>query len=445
MWTTEHLIILSDLHLGPAEVEWAFAESTEVAGLLDWVAEEVSGPCHIVFAGDIFDCLLRDDALQKARGFEPLVAPIFITSVLDSHPRLGAALRRIVRSPDHELSFLSGNHDPELILPSVQKGVESWLQPANAQPPLRWVVYGEGVRFEVGGVRVLVEHGDLFDAWNRIDHDGLRLAVARFQRGLEVDGHYRTPVGASLFREFVLPLGSRYPWITALKPEREAVFPLIHMFLPPHQRPSFRKALGLALPSLMRSFISTSVGKGRPAELRRAGLEGSERRRLLMDWLAGEERATARRGTEKRKVQALIRRLRNVSAEDTYFDVTAPDRNAKLVSELLNGDLDVLVCGHTHAAKAYPLGKGLYLNTGAWQRLLQLPNSTATDFEWGSFLDGLQSGKPAAAWKRTFVHIFSSKRGSGAEAALLEWKDFRVSTLRSFSFEPSTRRWRGTV
>lgn len=441
MWATEELIVLSDLHLASASLEWAFTESAELAGLLDWVLEETPGPCHVVLAGDVFDCLLSEEPRRSSRSLEPLAARAFIASVLDSHPLLGAALRRLAASRDHDLIVLSGNHDPELILPLVQREIEERLGPSNAQPPVRWVVHGEGIRFDIGGVRVLVEHGDLFDPWNRVDHEGLRLAVARLQHGLEIDGSYRSPIGSSLFRDFVLPLGPRYPWISALKPEREAVFPLVHALLPPNQRPSFRNALKAAIPGLSRSFLGASVGRGRPAELRRAGPAIPDPRRALMDWLVEEERALARRGDEQRKLQQLVERLRKVSAEDTYFEMEAPDRNSRFIAELLERDLELVICGHTHAAKAHPLGGGLYLNTGTWQRLMKLPASSASQVEWEGFLDDLRDGMPVETWRRTFARVRANTGGAGASASLVEWRESRATALRSFSFECSSMRW----
>lgn len=439
MQATSDLIVLSDLHLAPTDVEWTFADSTEVARLLDWVADEVRGPCHIVIAGDVFDCLLRP-VPPRGPVLEPESTPTFVASVLASHPKLGAALRRLARSPRHELTFLSGNHDAELVLPAAQLLVEHWLGRAAGRPPLRWVVYGEGVRFVVGGARVLVDHGDLFDDWNRIDHDGLRLALARVQRGLHIDGRYREPAGSRLFREFVLPLGSRYPWVSALKPEREAVIPLLHALLPAHQRPSFRKAVREAVIQLTRSFLASMVGKGKPAELRRPP-EWLRRRQSLLAWLAAEERTATRGSAESRKVRGLIKRLRKVSAEDTYFEIGAHDCNAGLVSELLGRDLDAVVCGHTHAAKAHTLGRGLYLNTGAWQQLLQLPISDASNDEWESFLGSLETGGPMLTWRRTFARIRARSDDTGATASLYQWRDSRLTTLREFSFDPGARRW----
>ncbi len=441
MWATDNLIILSDLHLGPADVGWAYSGSAEVAAFIDWVVAEVPGPCHVVLAGDIFDFLLRAEATAPAAGLMPDSATALVAPLLDSHSSLGLALQRLARAPRHNLIFLSGNHDPELVLPAVRRQVEAWIGQPSEQPPLRWVVHGEGALFEVGGARVLVEHGDLFDEWNRVDHDGLRLSLARYQRGLPIDKNYRAPLGSSLFQKFVLPLGASHPWISALKPEREAAFPLVHALLPAHRQPGYRKALIDALPDLARSFVAKMIGKRRPPELRRGRLEPSDKRQLLKDWLAEEERAATRGAAEEHKTGALIKRLRKVAAEDTYFELEVEDEYAREIEWLLASGADAMVCGHSHAAKAYPLGKGLYLNSGTWQRLLALPQSSVSDSDWEGFLAELESGRAPQSWRRTFVRVSRCETGDQAEASLLQWTVSGVETLRSFSFDRSARGW----
>ncbi len=89
------VIVVSDLHLGPAASEASTRAADELAARLD----QLGGPGLLVIAGD---------------GFEMLAAAPDIDRILDAHPQFTAAAKRFADHPEHSLVVLPGNHDGQL-------------------------------------------------------------------------------------------------------------------------------------------------------------------------------------------------------------------------------------------------------------------------------------------------------------------------------------------
>jgi len=435
---TNDVIIVSDLHLSPERDRGLFQADAELASFLRWIAEDTVGPCRVVLAGDFIDLLVPPPGEDSIPAFDPGGAARRTQLILDRHPEVFDALARLATSGDHELVFLGGNHDPELVLPQVQETIEARLSAVQTRPFVRWLVNGEANLFTIGGARILVEHGDLYDDWNRIDRNALRLAVSRISRGLLGEHGYQPPPGSRLVVEHLQSLRSRYPWVDSLKPEREAVFPLLHAFLPPTEQVRLIRALRHWLATLRRSFVTEVLRQYRPVAIVRSAAD--DRRQQLRSWLDTEAQGT-RRDVPDLSFDRLIPRLRRVSAENSYFDLEAVDSNCEEVSFLLAQGVDLIVHGHTHAAKAYLVGEGLYLNAGTWGRLLALPGSEAPDKEWRDFLEHLARGEHLGATHPTFVRIRLDPDERATDAALLAWRSGGPTVEARFRFEPLTRHW----
>lgn len=115
------LYVLSDLHLAPPGEHCVFAAHQRLVSLLRYITNEPVPQC-VVLNGDVFDFLLID-------GYETLSLRLAasrmskILEALDEEPdthNVSAALRDLTKA-GHTLHCLAGNHDPELHLYSVQK------------------------------------------------------------------------------------------------------------------------------------------------------------------------------------------------------------------------------------------------------------------------------------------------------------------------------------
>jgi hypothetical protein len=134
--------------------------------------------------------------------------------------------------------------------------------------------------------------------------------------------------------------------------------------------------------------------------------------------------------------------LRVIAAEDGYFNLTTPDATNEWLPSFFERSTDFLAAGHTHAAKAHLVGgRGLYVNTGTWARLLRLPASDDTDETWVSFINNLRDGEDLGTSRPTFAHVYS-RNGSFTRANLISWEGGQPVDAARFEFITQERGWR---
>jgi UDP-2,3-diacylglucosamine pyrophosphatase LpxH len=441
MLRADEIIVISDLHLAPERGTGLFQADQELAGFLRWLARPAARRIHVVVAGDLLDYLVPETQGERVEIFNPENAPRRARSIIDHHPEVFDALSEVAQSPDHRLLILGGNHDPEIILPDVQQVIEERLATAASQRPPQWLVNGEAARFSLGAARISIEHGDLFDDWNRIDRDKLRRALGRITRGFPREHGFQAPPGSQLVVDFVNELRPRFPWVDYLKPEREAVIPILNQFLPLHRRIDLRRALEPWLRYQGNAFETLGLKMLSPVALIRGPAPATTRRQKLAGWLE-LQRQLALRHLREQKRRQLIERLREASAEDGYFDLEHLDETADECACLLDQGTDLLIQGHTHAAKAYKLGeRGLYINAGTWVQLLALPACEASDGDWEVFLANLDACRQEDILRPTFVHVYVDSIDNATRASLAEWCGMKPVTLARFLFDDDSHTW----
>lgn len=446
MFNLKEVVVLSDLHMAAEANSGLFRADTELAACLQWILEQTK-ECTVILAGDVLDFLaLNGD--ETIESFDLANAESRCWAIIEHHPKVFDALAALVQSPDHQLTIMGGNHDPELIFPGVQSSFEKRIASTAKRPTLQWFVNGEAFKFQVGSAIVLVEHGDIIDDWNRIDRAALRSALSLSSRGLIHAHNYIPPPGSQLVLDFVTPLKKEFSWIDWLKPEREAVFPLLLEFTSFIQKGRLLRALDEYFWKLERSIVSKVRDRlNKESRFRALGGDNSgndsiaSRRTQFKEWLLEQQRGDARTLFDS-SASRLIERLRQVSAEDMFFETETADQSADDVKFLLEQGVDLIVNGHTHSAKAYRLGNGLYINTGTWASLLQLPMSYDNDEIWQKFLIKLRQNDVSPKSRPTFAHIAHNSSDGQTQAALLERTEHQPATLARYQFDSGSRTWR---
>ena len=244
------LFVISDLHLGgrPDSLDAAgrrvtgFQINNSYAALVafvDWVAsvarEAAPEEVELVVNGDIVDFLAEDDPGDGEAG-----ARVWTADEAEARARLdlialrtregGArgvfeALGEFVAA-GNRLTLLLGNHDVELSLPRVRERLGELVGRAGL---VRFVYDGEA--YTPG--RVLIEHGNRYDRWNMLDYSALRQERSMLSRGLAVEEAVRQeryfvpPAGTYLVVHFMNRVKARYRFIDLLKPETNAMLPLL--------------------------------------------------------------------------------------------------------------------------------------------------------------------------------------------------------------------------
>lgn len=212
----------------------------ELVGFVDWLTalgkETPSEEFELVINGDIVDFLAEDDygrgvsAAQLWTADEAQV--IAKLNQIEARTRAGGkrgvfeALKDF-HSAGNWLTLLIGNHDVELSLPAVRRRLLGMLGDESGR--LTFVYDGEA--YTRG--RVLIEHGNRYDGWNMIDHSALRQERSVRSRGLPVEDRERDeryfvpPPGTHLVIQFMNLIKSRYRFVDLLKPETNAVIPIL--------------------------------------------------------------------------------------------------------------------------------------------------------------------------------------------------------------------------
>jgi len=246
----KRIFVISDLHLGgrPDSIDesdnlvpgFQICNSyKELAEFIDWLArlaqEAPDEDFELVLNGDIVDFLAEDDYET------PLPAQIWTADeneVIAKLNRIAARTRedrergvfealKDFHAAGNRLTLLLGNHDVELSLPAVRQHLYALL--GGDDGLLKFIYDGEA--YTIG--KVLIEHGNRYDIWNMIDHSALRQERSARSRKLPVgeedreERYFIPPSGTHLVIEFINRIKARYRFVDLLKPETNAVIPIL--------------------------------------------------------------------------------------------------------------------------------------------------------------------------------------------------------------------------
>lgn len=410
----DELQVVSDLHLGGREGFQIFASATELAWLARQVAAStVAGEAALLINGDFIDFL----AEEVPRPFDPDGAAAKLDRVLaDAQFKpVFDALADLLTTPRRRLIVNLGNHDLELALPWARARLTQALCGADAaaRARLQLVTDGTGVRVQVGGAAVLCLHGNEIDAWNVTDHEKLRRLTRDHQYGLPTEA-WVPNAGAQLVVEVLNGIKAKYPFVDLLKPETQAVIPVLSA-LNPALMPRLREITAIAgrtaadavrlrtgllgagdpgdgagtsdaLPAMPGWAGSPSPTASAQALLAqadkafRAGVEpislvrASQAEQLGLwtaawDWLRGQP------------THEVLREALEFLDKDRSFDSDAADDTFHQFDAKVAPGIDLLLTGHTHLARSLPRrnGSGHYFNSGTWARLMRIAPEVRRD------------------------------------------------------------------
>lgn len=462
MQRADDIVVISDLHVSAERDRGLFRADAELAGFLAWLHREVR-PCTLFLNGDVLDFLVLGDSEDASNASDLTKAAARAKKMIENHEEVFGALSLLAKSPEHEVVILAGNHDPELVLNEVQRAVEAALGCLSGSPgkaAVTWLAHGLAAHVSVGAAKVVIEHGDIYDAWNAVDHETLRRELMLSSRGIDpqhrklplrllgLDIRYTPPPGTE-FVGLLREVRRKFPWVDLLKPEA-AVLALIYAnvnFNPLSDRGRQTRLLDLIRQygrMKARSVVNEARRLISPRALYRAprgGVDGGGFERWLQSVEQKPTRGFIREWSIGTQIDLLAPYLRQTSIADSFFDPDVPDAGARAAAFLVAQGGDVIVNGHTHAAKAYVPhgGKGLYLNSGTWGRLMKLPPGEAGPEVWSQFIGELNAGKEQSFSRPTFVRV--RVEGGRTVASLCGWRDGTPATLSHWNFVPDSREW----
>ena len=437
--------VISDLHLGgvygdPAKSgDRGFRLCTHTAELVAFVdalaSKPVAGPAiELVINGDMVDFLAeRESDPPYWTPFTPdqQLATRKLEAILGRDQAFVNALRRFLAA-GHRLVLTLGNHDLELALPLVRRRLISLLDARGRD--FEFLYDGEG--YLVGDA--LIEHGNRYDRWNVVDNDALRRFRSLLSRRQPVPDKYAfdPPAGSKMVATVINPVKGDYQFVDLLKPEHEAVIPLL-LALEPGYRRFILKAIPLdlesrkhkmaapAMPGMGGDISAQDDPMGGPigadisaaAVMEPAATESeSELERILgkamgdhaegfleeMRHLEGEigsdisasetiDRTLGfvkllfgkQKEAMEKRLPSLLKALRALHGDRSFDPAVETDRDTLQAAEALaSGGIHYVVFGHTHMAKRVPLeGGGLYFNSGTWADVMQFPEEIISGSE----------------------------------------------------------------
>jgi UDP-2,3-diacylglucosamine pyrophosphatase LpxH len=428
--------VISDLHLGGEYGRTAddpddrgFRICTHVdaaAAFVDNLAAFPSGPVRteLVINGDVVDFLAEDRG--EAATWTGFIAnggdaAVTFTTIARRDRTFFDALGRFL-ARGHRLVVLLGNHDVELALPAVRQAF-STLVGATRANDLEFVDGAEA--YTVGDA--LIEHGNRYDEWNVVDHAGLvRLRAFQSRRQpVPLDRAFEISAGTEMVGSVINPLKAQYKFVDLLKPEVDAVVPMLLTVAPEswsylsaiatrRQHARQHRLRGATLPA-SQDIASTGhaedplravIAGALQADVDRfvAGLGVTPSGALPIDpdrdgdiasWrergrqAVGLTRLALSRGsaqTFEERLPALLMALRVLRTDQSFNRRTETlTEYDKASRELAQDGIKYVVFGHTHLARDVDLGRGQrYFNSGTWADLLEVPPE-------------IVSGPPAAA------------------------------------------------
>ena len=427
--------VISDLHLGGVAPRQMFGETDALASFIDGLP---AGRCALVINGDFVDFLAEPPSrhfdpegavakLQRLVG-DPAFAPVF------------KALTRFLDGPGHRLAIAIGNHDLELSLPWVREALQALLTEGDEGRAGRliWDLDGEGLLLNIGtsqGASVLCVHGNEVDAWNVADYETLRRIGRDGLRGTLPD-RYIPNAGSRMVVELMNDIKQRYPFVDLLKPETEAVGPILALIEPGgaklldeflavalrQQRDKIRIGLGLlgaetamaveviepfpsALPSVpmkrqagVRSDVGLRLLDRAEQDLREdrdpLDLLDPASRTDTLGWWRGAWNYVSTRDP----VEALRGKLAEL-ADDRSFSSLQRDETFLDMDKRVSTNINFLVTGHTHLARAIEreAGRAWYFNTGTWARVFRIEPEVLGDRQrFATLFEGLKTDSMAA-------------------------------------------------
>lgn len=402
----DELQVVSDLHLGGREGFQIFASTRELAWLARQVAaSKVAGTAALLVNGDFIDFL----AEEVPRAFDPDGVADKLDRVLGDaqFKPVFDAFADLLATPRRLLIINLGNHDLELALPWVRERLTAALcrDSALARSQLHLVTDGTGVRAQVGGASVLCLHGNETDAWNVTDFEKLRRIARDRQYGLPIE-NWVPNAGSQLVVEVLNAIKAEHPFVDLLKPETQAVVPVLSA-LNPALLPRLRELAGIAarraadaarlrtgflgaegpapaapadaaapLPSWTGSPSPEASARALMKQAEQAFAEGvspislvraSQAEQLgvwtaAWDWLRGQP------------THEVLREALEFLDKDRSFDPATADDTFRQFDAKVAPEIDLLLTGHTHLARSLrrQRGGGHYFNSGTWARLMRI-------------------------------------------------------------------------
>ncbi|WP_162054682.1 metallophosphoesterase [Pontibacter pamirensis] len=416
----EELYAISDLHLGGTRGFQIFNAAAELKSLVQHLRTSVNQKKKVglVINGDFVDLLAENQPVY----FDPVNAVDKLKRIAedDAFAPVFEALKEFAATKNRFLILNLGNHDLELALPWVRECLLKLLTGGNelARGRITFAFDGTGYLCMVGKALVLCVHGNEVDNWNLTDHEKIRRISRDVVQGRPVTD-WIPNAGTQLVIDVMNNLKRKFPFIDLLKPEVPAVIPTLIALAPDQltkvqaigataarlwwdglrrstgflgnqeemvaemaaaQRmmsSSFLPELEITAPKMPPRNDSSSYADALLQETERRLSQGEQPMSLIDQDRQGEylgKWSAAWKYIWGEEPSEVLREALEKLREDESFDLSNEDDTFVNLDSQIGADIDFLIAGHTHLARARrrKKGRGWYYNSGTWIRLIRL-------------------------------------------------------------------------
>jgi UDP-2,3-diacylglucosamine pyrophosphatase LpxH len=447
------LVVISDLHVGRGD-EFDIFASRDKPLLFETFLDhyrDIGSAVELVINGDFIDFLQLRPWNDLSRG----TALLKLKEILNGSPHVFLNLGRFLHKTRHEIKIILGNHDVELAYPEVGAELSRAIlkHAPDAAARLSLVDRRTTYNVKVNDILIHIEHGNGGDPWNSVDYETIFLDAEQ-----EAD-HFTYPPGTRFVYKIMNDFKQHFRFVDLLKPEVPAV-PLLLLSLQP-------LAVANSLPESLKVFL-TSLKNGFLAKLREriygpmlgqempllssssslsedllaqtcaetATLEGLEIY-PIEQYLNGDGAQMVSAGTlgshlGLAKLKLILWALKGLArfkaqreGESFYSHDYPQDPAAKGARSRFNGQVRVVIFGHTHEALKTEFSEGLYINSGTWANLIRMPNTDSDSLlKW---YQQLATNTFEITFDPTFVQIEPTQ--DGALVSLNRWSHTGTNSL----------------
>lgn len=451
----DELYVISDVHMGGVKSQGdeeevnrqIFNQGPRLAAWIRSLSKHRDQrKIGLVINGDMVDFLAEPGASY----FDPQGAVRKLVRIAGdaSFRDVWQALRDFVNCPQRQLIWTLGNHELELALPWVREALLQRLSGGGEEARGRIVLQfdGSGYLCQVGSAKVYCVHGNDVDTWNLVPYDRLRRIGCELWRGRPVEP-WIPNAGTQLVIDVMNAIKTEHPFVDLLKPEVEAVVPIVYA-LDPSQADKLDEVAAVAArltwDKVKRSLnLLSAEGEESPTgaglapargEMLGGVLQHAQARQEAAD--PGQEEAETllrnahwahqiqrRRGAAVpspsdvpdaflrsrlaswciaayrwfvgKPPEEILRAALEGLKKDRSFDLKHADAMYERMEELVGPEIDFVITGHTHLERALQRkrGGGYYYNTGTWVRLIRLTDDVLGSAENFARVYAALSGK----------------------------------------------------
>lgn len=456
--SNHELFVISDLHIGgkySSGFDRGFRINTHVNELTLFIQQltqhsnNSASSQELVINGDFIDFLAQEGSPEKpwtAFIDNPDDALKTYMEIYDQDRNFFNALNELSAS-GCDITLLLGNHDIELSFPVIRQYLKDQIE-AKKGGRLTFIYDGEA--YAVGDV--VIEHGNRYDGFNVVNHDQLRSIRSSISRHEPISAadEFIPPPGSLLVADIMNPIKKSYGFVDLLKPETEAVIPLLLALEPGYLKDveklwklrklksaAHRLAPKKAEEIDFAGFTGIEYERGEGSSTLSSILNGHVDTELISDLqtLCAETEITTSIAepngilselentfsmlklkvsdkTYRSRMNLLLRTLRNLR-NDYSFDVNKEIPGViRHAEQLVSHGFKTVIFGHTHLAKEIKLADdATYINTGTWAELMKLPTGLFEPEKAKEVLEKFVSNLKSKnyddyiIYKPTFAHV----------------------------------------